>query len=434
MSVHGRGENAADHDDLGRLSDYPQEWEFGSHSNTGIDKEDVGDRSPKIEGWRSFSSTIDNEDSDEEPIQLSKWIQNEYKTKPKDYRMDPPPRPVQRRSAPSPEPSPDSLQPGNNDEPLKLGSSRLVSGGSCGDCKEPSNTSEEESETNIKDTSTKKDSLINDLSSEMAAFEQRAGSPTSLLAYRCDHGNPNYTDLAEPSIAKPLQRRVEAMRARNAQEDYHDRIPAEDAPQHMQMMVLLYQWAAWAFEIPDHQRRKQQINWVNGRFLDFMMSGGHVPGYNLQELLEIAGVDPKELYGYSGELAQQGRTMANMSSSQLAASISGKQAENGIEEAATEENGACFTRENSSTLTAREDLLSGTKQRTGDKSNDEDEDIANVKETLHGCTSGYEGSFVRNSDGPFPAEESAAGYRHDPVVTVDRKRKATSDLNVLDQV
>lgn len=434
MPVHGRIETTSDLDDLDRRPNYSQESNFGNHSRSDVGKNDVGEKSQKTGDWRDFINALDDEDSDDLQLQHSKWTQDTSKTKPKDHRMDPPPRPVQRRSAPSPEPSPNSLQPGNSDELSKPGSLRLAIGSSRDENNESSDISGEQDKANVSVTGARKGSLVNDLSSEMAAFERRAGSPTSLPAYKRDHKNPSYMDLAEPTTAKPLQRRVEVMHARNAQENYHDRIPAEDAPQHMQMMVLIYQWAAWALEISDHQRREQQINWVNGRFLDFMMSGGHVPGYNLRELLEIAGVDPRELYGYSGQPIQQGRAMANMSSSQLAASISGKQAETRIRGPGTEGNDANSSRENDNTFTTQEDLLSGTKRRTGNEDNDEDEDIADVKETLHGYTLGYEGSSVQNSHGPFPAEESATGYGDGPVTIVGRKRKVTPGLNVLDQV
>ncbi|KAF7507969.1 hypothetical protein GJ744_009866 [Endocarpon pusillum] len=160
--------------------------------------------------------------------------------------------------------------------------------------------------------------------SVLTAHQQQARSTKSLLAYNRDHRNPGYIDLAEPKVLNAYGERLEAMRARNAEENYHDRIPPEHAPPHMQMMVLLYQWAAWAVEISDQKRREEMINWVNGRFLAFMMSGGRVPGYNLKELLELAGVDPKELYSYNGESSQQD-SIANMSSSQLAARISKQQ-------------------------------------------------------------------------------------------------------------
>jgi hypothetical protein len=104
-------------------------------------------------------------------------------------------------------------------------------------------------------------------------------------------------DLAKLRPADAHKERREAMRAQSARENHHDRVPPEDAPPHMQMMILLYQWAAWAMAITDPTVQERMIRWVNGRTLDFMMSGGRVPGYSVEELLSKAGVDPKELYG-----------------------------------------------------------------------------------------------------------------------------------------
>lgn len=182
----------------------------------------------------------------------------------------------------------------------------------------------EDSNTIINAEHGRQESPTEDSPRVLMAHEQQARSTKSLFAYDRDHGNPKYIDLAEPKVLDAHGERLEAMRARNADENYHDRIPPEHAPPHMQMMVLLYQWAAWAVEISDQKRREDMINWVNGRFLTFMMSGGRVPGYNLKELLELAGVDPKELYSYNGESSQQD-SIANMSSSQLAATISKQQ-------------------------------------------------------------------------------------------------------------
>ncbi len=133
--------------------------------------------------------------------------------------------------------------------------------------------------------------------------------------------NPNYTDLEELHLPDHLGQRLEAMRAHNAEEHYHNRIPAEDAPPHMQMMVLLYQWAAWALDISDQRKRERMIKWVNGRTLDFMMSGGRIPGYDLKQLLDIAGVDPGEIYGWEKESRQQDRSLVDSSSAQLAATV-----------------------------------------------------------------------------------------------------------------
>ena len=183
---------------------------------------------------------------------------------------------------------------------------------------------EEDSNTVINAESGRQDSFRKDSSGGLTAHEQQARSIKLLSAYNQDHGNPEYIDLAEPKVLDALEERLEAMRARDAEENYHDRIPPEHAPPHMQMMVLLYQWAAWAVDISDQKRREDMLKWVNGRFLDFMMTGGRIPGYNLKELLELAGVDPKELYSYNDEPIPQG-SIADMSSSQLAATISKQQ-------------------------------------------------------------------------------------------------------------
>ncbi len=180
---------------------------------------------------------------------------------------------------------------------------------------------EEDCNTNINVEPGRQDRPRKDTSRIFAAHEQQARATDPLSAYDQDHGNPEYIDLAEPKVLDAHEERLEAMRARNSEENYHDRIPPEHAPPHMQLMVLLYQWAAWAFEISDQKRREDMINWVNGRFVDFMISGGKVPGYNLKELLELAGVDPKELYSYNDKPVPKD-SIANMSSSQLAATIS----------------------------------------------------------------------------------------------------------------
>jgi hypothetical protein len=190
--------------------------------------------------------------------------------------------------------------------------------------REESSYHDKVTESTIKSTSPSRDISVRELNPKLAAFERRAGSPTLRSAYDHNHESSQYTDLAEPDPANAHEKRLEAMHARKAEENYHDRIPPEDAPRHMQAMVILYQWAAWATEISNPKRREEMTKWVNGRFLDFLMMGGHVPGYNLKELLQLAGVDPKELYGHSSGLVEQ-RPMADMSSSQLAAAITGKQ-------------------------------------------------------------------------------------------------------------
>jgi hypothetical protein len=193
-----------------------------------------------------------------------------------------------------------------------------------GDGMEESVHDDKDNDPTIKLTSPSRDISIQDVNPILAAFERRAGSPTSRSAYNHNLESPYYTDLAEPDLPNAHEQRLEAMRARNAEENHHDRIPPEDAPRHMQVMVILYQWAAWASEISNETRREEMTKWVNGRFLDFLMMGGHVPGYNLKELLQLAGVDPKELYGFSSDPTEQ-RPMADMSSSQLAAAITGRQ-------------------------------------------------------------------------------------------------------------
>lgn len=163
---------------------------------------------------------------------------------------------------------------------------------------------------------------IGSLSNCLTSSNHRASSP-KLTAYDGKHENIDCHHVIDPH----LRQRLEAMRARNAEDRYHNQLPPEDAPAHIQMMVLLYQWAAWAFETPDQAMSERLIKWVNGRIIAFMMSGGRLPGYNLKELLVIAGVDPKELYGLADEPGEQGKLMANMSSSQIAATIGEKQAE-----------------------------------------------------------------------------------------------------------
>jgi hypothetical protein len=244
--------------------------------------------------------------------------------------MGPPRVPVKPRLAPSPERPDDAEASQGREEPMDTD---IEQPGSEESDEDNSSFDSEHSSSNVRPTNKQTNRLTKELSPLMARFTERAGLVTSFDAYNKHHDGPNYTDLADPHLPAADEKRLEAMRAKNAEDNYHYRIPPQDAPPHMQMMVLLYQWAAWALEIPDTRERDRLMKWVNGRTLDFMMAGGRVPGYNLEELLEIAGVDPKELYGYGGgEREVQGRSMANMSSSQLAARITGERPGNAAEE------------------------------------------------------------------------------------------------------
>ena len=247
-----------------------------------------------------------------------------------------------------------------------------------GDGMEESVHDDKDNNPAIKLTSLGRQISIQDLNPNLAAFERRAGSPTSRSAYNHNLESPYYTDLAEPDLPNAHEQRLEAMRARNAEENHHHRIPPEDAPCHMRVMVVLYQWAAWANEISNEKRREEMTKWVNGRFLDFLMMGGHVPGYNLRELLQLAGVDPKELYGFNGDPAGQ-MPMADMSSSQLAAAITGRQPYQRKTEhdaAGAEKSGAEFDQDDTAVDSAMEDQTTPTGshdiiENDGDDGNDE---------------------------------------------------------------
>ncbi|ERF70145.1 hypothetical protein EPUS_00332 [Endocarpon pusillum Z07020] len=269
----------------------------------------------------------------------------------------------------------------------------------------------------------------------LTAHEQQARSTKSLLAYNRDHGNPEYIDLAEPKVLNAYGERLEAMRARNAEENYHDRIPPEHAPPHMQMMVLLYQWAAWAVEISDQKRRADMINWVNGRFLAFMMSGGRVPGYNLKELLELAGVDPKELYSYNGESSQQD-SIANMSSSQLAATISKHQlVEETMDESEKETSSAGLDQNNVVSHPSLVRQLLGTESEPsieGGSNNDAEkhgESNEIMDETVHSDKS----VPFEHLHGPWPAEAPDMVSEPPSGNTTLGKRDAISDISDDDQ-
>lgn len=432
----------------------------------------------------SFESTVErfDESIDEDSGRTA------FERKPEPLLMGPPTLPAQRRFARSPEPSENLLNAGVSKEFANIGALRL--GTNQGDdgseessqddkdsknsIKATSNPSEnllpgdvtgesmetgspragadqsddgssktshhdENTESTVKPTPGSRDSSMRELYPKSAAFERRAGSATSPSAYNRNHESPRYTDPAEPQLSDAHEKRLEAMRARNAKENHHDRIPPEHAPHHMQMMVLLYQWAAWATEISDQKRREEMTKWVNGRFLHFMMSGGHVPGYNLKELLQIAGVDPKELYGYSSDPIQQG-SMADMSSGQLAAAISGQQrnqAQIELEAAGKEKSGAEFEQDTDELKTALEAPPSTTGRRRivqSDGDDDEEEGKTQIDDAPLEAASPHPDEVFPNHGEDSPTGASEMLHESPSSAASDRKRGATSDVEASDQV
>lgn len=289
-----------------------------------------------------LSNDFDSPNIDESMTDTSDFIQ--YAPVQHSGLMGPPPPPLQRPSAPSPDPFEELSHTSSWDdssailkrqsaplqrsllkdwhsnssgESLKIGSPNL-STYEDRDRIDESSKYDKDKNLAIKYIPSQPNDDTADTSPLLTAFPQRETSPR-LSVFELNHHNPNYTDLEEPHLPDHLEGRLEAMRAANAEEHFHNRIPAEDAPPHMQMMVLLYQWAAWALDMSDQKKRERMIKWVNGRTLDFMMSGGRIPGYDLKQLLEIAGVDPKEIYGWGSESSQQDKSMAYLNSAQLAA-------------------------------------------------------------------------------------------------------------------
>lgn len=358
------------------------------------------------------------------------------------HRMGPPPRPAQRRSAPSPYPPDNLLQASMSNESLGAGSLRLrKEENQYGvDVFSDDDNDDDNSESTIKSASGRQDSLVRDVSPKLAAFEQRAGSPTSPSTYERNHVNPNYTDLSEPLVPYPAERRLEEMRARNAKENHHDRIPPQDAPPHMQMMVLLYQWIAWALEVSDQKRREKLVSWVNERFMDFMLSGGHVPGYNLRQLLDIAGVDPKELYGYTSESSQQGNAMVDMSSSQLAATINGAQvyeAGTEFEDAGVGVSGGDADDSKGTLYATHRDLQSTNVHNSvaqSDGDGDDDGEEGEIDDIIRGPTSISSKDAFKNHDPESRAAATAVASESPSAGTTDRKREASSEVDESDQV
>ena len=271
-------------------------------------------RPHKVTHPKALSNVFDSPGIEESTSDAS--VQSESESLPSSLETFLPP--LQRRS-PSSDRVSDSLRTTSWDETKKIGPARRSNNNICDKVDASSDHDTEEAST-ISHTPGGCESLGGDSSHFLTSYNHRASSP-KLTAY---DGNREIIDcyVMDPH----LRQRLEAMRARNAKESYHHQLPPEDAPAHIQMMVLLYQWAAWALEISDQMKSERLIKWVNGRSMAFMMSGGRLPGYDLKELLVIAGVDPKELYGLAEEPGEQEKLMASMSSSQLAASIGEKQA------------------------------------------------------------------------------------------------------------
>jgi hypothetical protein len=296
----------------------------------------------------------------------------------------------------------------------------------------------------IRLTSPSREISIQDMSPNLAAFERRAGSATPRSAHNQNLKSPHYTDLAEADPPNAHEQRLQAMRARNAEENHHHRIPPEEAPRHMQVMVIIYQWAAWAKEISNEKRREEMTQWVNGRFLDFVMMGGHVPGYNLKELLQLAGVDPKELYGFRSDPADQ-RPMADMSSSQLAAAITGSQpyqTRTDYDAEGTVESGAEFDQDDTAVDLAMEDQPTGIGSLDAIE-NDEDDgngEKAGKKDGIQLDDSLIDISYIFGEDDSSNhhdlATSEASKHRHGSPLTTTRlgKRATASDVESSPQV
>ncbi len=381
-------------------------------------------------GWSN--SDLDSADSDEEMSEGDQIMVYDSRV------MGPSPPTARRPSTPLKEPSKNLMRANRGGEPMKTWSPRLGSEADH-DASNESSDEDEDSDSTIKPTSAREDSTLRDLPPMLTVFEQRAGSSTSLSAYKSSHEISNYLDLEESPTSDAIKERVEAMRARNAEKTYHDRIPAEDAPPHLQMMVLLYQWAAWALDISDQKRREDLITWVNGRFLDFMMSGGRVPGYNLKQLLEIAGVDPKELYGYGGEPLQQGSSTAKMSSSQLAASINGQRTneeDTDFDAAGQDESGADVDRDDTAFPAAQNSKLSRGTMHNFVRGDGEEEnevrcetDNTNREGLPPNCN-----TASKNHQGQFPVAAPATVHEGSSTMSSGRKRGATPEVKGIDQV
>jgi hypothetical protein len=443
MAARGRtqsiGENNVPHRRLNR----PDEEMLGSHMGSTGSEDGMTEDAGQVVAWGNSTEDSDSEDTDKSMIRTSTSLLNE--NRPESRLMYPPPGPVQRRSAPSPEPLGDAphtrTRHGSmNISPLPVAKSDIY------DESGKSTYNDDDGEVDVGRVIGKQENLMRDLSPQLATFEERAGSPTSFTACKRNRHNPNYTDLAESSVPDVLEERVQAMRTRNAKENYHNRIPPEDAPPHMQMMVLLYQWAAWALEISDPKRREEMILWVNGRFLNFMMSGGRVPGYDLKELLEIAGVDPKELYGFSGDCVQPDSSMANMSSSRLAVTISGPEtnqsdtdSEAAWKERSGEEfgprDGLLFAAQDASKPGEKEGpFLEGDSDEDDEDEDDDDEHSAVLDSSPRQPVPPNDDDTLRTGGEPYPTEASSPVYETASTRANDRKREATSDVEGSDQV
>jgi hypothetical protein len=386
--------------------------------------------------YQDPDSDDSSSDTDDHMVNASGISDNDFEVS---HPMGPPPQPMQRRSAPSPEPLRASLPNDSRNQARNTSYPWLATRDEPKQAQESSDHDEDSGAT-VKPAPARQDSLMRDMSPMLAAFEERAGIPGSLSAYNRDHGNPCYIDLEEPRLSAPLQARLDAMRARNAEENHHYRIPPEDAPPHMQMMVLLYQWAAWALEISDERKRGRMLKWVNGRTLDFMMSGGRIPGYNLKELLEIAGVDPKELYGVSNAPVQHESRMGNMSSTQLAAAISGEHATQAPAGSTEMENPnrAVHNGLGSDVSDDHQELsLSSIKKRTSiqdDGEVEDDDDVIVTDDIAPQSAATYCPNALSNRDGPFSTAPSAMVYEGPADLSGDRKRGAASDDEKIGQV
>ena len=430
MATQGRTRDDGALSDFGPRPNYSLLGAFGNDYNSADGDEDVTEESDQsmIDQLHYSGSQSDSANSDGSMISDPGRLPREHILGP--HLMGPPLLPTPRRSAPSPEPSQNLLHAGVCTESTKTGSLGLAIEQSHDRSKRLSH-SDESSKATMNTAVGGHNSLIRNSSPALAAFEQRAGSRTSLSAYNRNHGNSNYTDLAERTLYDAHERRLQAMRIGDAKEYFHYRIPPEDAPLHMRMMVLLYQWAAWATEIVDSKRREEMIKWVNGRFLDFMMSGGHVPGYNLKELLEIAGVDPKELYAYSNAHDQQDSSIANMSSSQLAVTINNRRQPHEAEielEAGGEEPSEPDSDHSNNVLDAPQ---KGPSPRSW-KCQTNGDDKGGTNDTLHETAStNYESDLWNSGREPSTA---AIVYEGAANIISDRKRETTLDFEDSDQV
>jgi hypothetical protein len=435
------GENNVPHRCLNR----PDKGMLGIDMDSTDSDESMTEDAGQTVAWGNSTEESDSGDNDGTMIRTSTSLVNENRAELR--LMYPPPRLVQRRSAPSPGPLRDAPHTRPRHGSMKI-NPLPVAKGEIYDESGKSTYNDVDEEFDVKRGIGNQENLVRGLSPQLATFEERSGSPTSFTANQRNRHNPNYTDLAESSVPDVLEERIQAMRTRNAKENYHNRIPPEDAPPHMQMMVLLYQWAAWALEISDTKRREEMIMWVNGRFLNFMMSGGRVPGYDLKDLLEIAGVDPKELYGFGGDCVQPDNSMANMSSSRLAATISGpeiNQPETDFEAAWKERSRGESGQRDGLPFAAQDASQSGEKERPflegdsdeDDEDEDEDDDdehFAVIDSSPRQPISTNDDDTLRTSGKPYPTEASATVYETASAIANDRKRAATSDVEGGDQV